>query len=143
MAHEFFILSKRHSKNTGLFWRPEGAGYTSDLREAWRVGPEKAEQYDGKGDHDLAVPCVLAESKAQQSVNGDYLYSLIQEAKMPAKLAVAEAKQSAAVSDDARELKFLRKWREDVYSAIGADGFVAPEEVTLRIREAKADADRG
>ena len=59
---EFFIFSKKHSmRGSALWWRPEEAGYTEDLREAGIYDEDRAEAIQRYSHNDdIAIPLTLA-----------------------------------------------------------------------------------
>ena len=57
--------------NCALWWRPDGEGYTCDLRLAWKVPLEQAKNIcRSRPEQDVYLPCEAVESIAQVHVYG-------------------------------------------------------------------------
>lgn len=66
----FYIQNKGFVGNSLRFWRPEGAGYTCDLDDAWKVTAEKANEITRvRRGEDVAISAKLLDSLASRQVN--------------------------------------------------------------------------
>ncbi len=66
MPQQFYILSAYHSKpRDGMltWWRPDGHGYTFDLKGAGKYTAEAAAKC--ASERNLAIPCELADAACQ------------------------------------------------------------------------------
>ncbi len=70
----FYILNRGFCGNSLRWWKVDGGGYTSDLREAWKVDRATAEKYHGRRKgyfnepEDVAYPANLVESLVEHHV---------------------------------------------------------------------------
>lgn len=56
--------------NSARWWRPEGAGYTSDLNDAWRVTGEKARQIAaGRPGEDIPYQVAAVDAISERHVD--------------------------------------------------------------------------
>ena len=61
----FYIQNKGYCGNYMKWWRPDGKGYTADLRDAWKVTREQADDIcRSRPTEDIAWPCPIVDSVA-------------------------------------------------------------------------------
>ena len=75
-----YIVTRRHGMigDSMLFWRPNGAGYTTNIDEAGVYDFEEADRLC-KGVHheDVAIPCFMIPPRAQRHLHADSFNKLL------------------------------------------------------------------
>jgi hypothetical protein len=77
-AGPYYIQNVGFCGNCLRWWRPDGHGYTSDLRDAWKVDQARAEQLcHSRPKEDIMWPVAVADAVAQLHVTGSLAQALM------------------------------------------------------------------
>lgn len=73
----FYILNRGYNGDFHMFWRIDGHGYTTNLREAWQVPEEKALQIcRSRPTEDFAYACENIDAVSYPAVNSELMRAI-------------------------------------------------------------------